>query len=231
MNGVRIIRKRIEPLFLVLPLLLSLCLSGCITPSGKEPTETIGYASPYSVGLQSQRPFQGEMDVPGYLSDSFVYDEIAPSDRGSGKGPHVIPRYFWRKLLDSSMASLRYDCITRLCLYSVGSEAHYKRGFLMDILGYDDLAALEYTQAIEINPRNDRYYNNRGNTYLVRGFVRLAVKDFTAAIEINPRKAELYYNRGRALEMMGDPDGAERDYGKAVELGICHIYPSLKICK
>ncbi len=126
---------------------------------------------------------------------------------------------------------MRYDFITQLCLYSVGAEAYYKRGFLLDILGYDDLAAIEYTQAIELNPNDDRYYNNRGNTYTLRGYYYRAVMDFTRAIEVNPNKAEPYYNRGRALEKMGDVDGARADYDMAVKLGICRTYPSLKICR
>jgi Flp pilus assembly protein TadD len=111
------------------------------------------------------------------------------------------------------------------------SEFHFGWGFLLDLLGHDDLATVEYSRAIEIDPHNDRYLNNRGNCYLLRGLSYLAVVDFTRAIEINPRRAEAYYNRGRALEKMGRLSDAETDYRRSVELGICKKLPSLRICR
>jgi tetratricopeptide (TPR) repeat protein len=171
------------------------------------------------------------MVVPGYLDHSFEYDETVIADGIHDRRRSNTPRYFWRELLNPTMAVFKLDYITRLCLYSVGAEAHYKRAFLLDILGYNDLAAIEYTRAIELNPHDDRYYNNRGNLYTQRGYLFLAVRDFNKAIEINPNKAQAYYNRGRALEKMGSYDAAKLDYEKAVELGICKIYPSLKVCK
>jgi tetratricopeptide (TPR) repeat protein len=171
------------------------------------------------------------MNVPGYLASSFRYDEAGLVNGAGRKVERPSPYYFWHRLLNTSMARMKHDYITGLCLYSVGSEAHYKRGFLMDILGYHDLAILEYSLAIEIDPDNDRYYNNRGSLYLLGNKPYRAVLDFTHAIAINPNRPEAYYNRGRALEKMGKYDEAHRDYEKAVDLGICDKLPSLKICK
>lgn len=209
----------------------SILLSGCLSSLPNKlanPTDNAPVSSFYQ---QSQRPFQADMDVPDYLDGSFRYDEaVVPNGIPGTKRPGT-PGYYWCELLNPSMAVLKYDYIMQLCLYSVGAEAHYKRGFMLDILGYDDLAAIEYTQAIDINPQNDRYYNNRGNLYLLRGNYSRAVGDFTRAIEINPNRAEPYYNRGRALAKMGNRDAANLDYERAVDLGICKTYPSLKICR
>jgi tetratricopeptide (TPR) repeat protein len=223
--------RKTELLLLVGILLQSILLSGCLPLFHDESAHPTGNAPPSSFYQQNQRPFQAEMDVPEYLNNSFEYDETAMIGDIHGKRRSDVPRYFWCELLNRTMAAFKYDYITKLCLFSVGAEAHYKRAFLLDILGYNDLAAIEYTEAIELNPQDDRYYNNRGNLYTLRGYLFLAVRDFDKAIEINPNKAQAYYNRARALEKMGNYDAAKLDYEKAVELGICKIYPSLKVCK
>jgi tetratricopeptide (TPR) repeat protein len=223
--------RKTELLLLAGILLPSILVSGCLSLFHDESAHPAGNAAPSSYYQQGQRPFQAEMDVPGYLKNSFEYDETAVIGDIHGKRMSDTPRYFWRELLNPTMAVLKYDYITELCLFSVGAEAHYKRAFLLDILGYNDLAAIEYTRAIELNPQDDRYYNNRGNLYTQRGYLFLAVRDFDKAIEINPNKAQAYYNRARALEKMGKLDAAKLDYERAVELGICKIYPNLKVCK
>ncbi len=171
------------------------------------------------------------MNVPGYLADSFRYHEAGLVNGTCRKTAPHTPAHFWHELLDTSLAQMKWDYISGLCLYSTGPEAHYKRGFLMDILGFNDLAILEYSLAIDIDPDNDRYYNNRGSLYLLGDKPYRAVLDFTMAIEINPNRPEAYYNRGRALERMGKYDEARRDYEKAVDLGICDKLPSLNICR
>ncbi len=223
--------RKTQLLLLIIILLQSIPFSGCLSLLDDRPADPTDNAPVSSHKQQNQRPFQAEMDVPEYLDDSFEYDEAVICNGIDGSVKSSTPRYFWRERLNSGMAVLKYDYITYLCLYSRGSEAHYKRGFLMDILGYNDLAVLEYTLAIELNPNNDRYYNNRGSLYMLEGRPHRAVLDFTRAIEINPARAEPYYNRGRALEKMGKYDDARRDYEKAVELGICDKLPSLKICR
>lgn len=216
---------------LVIILLPSIGLSGCLSLSAGNDRPPAESTPPSAADRPGQRPFQDEMAAPAYLEASFSYAEADFAD-GACRHPGAhTSRYFWCGLLTASMAGLKQDYITRLCLYSVGSEAHYKRGFLMDILGYHDLAILEYTQAIELNPGNARYYNNRGSLFLMQGRSLPAVADFTHAIEINPNRAEAYYNRGRALERMGKYDAARRDYQQAIRLGICDTYPSLKICR
>ncbi len=223
--------KKIELLFFVIILLQSIQFSGCVSLFRVECPDCPDETSVSTLDQPNQRPFQDEMDVPEYLTNSFDYDETSFFDGIYRERRSNIPCQIWRQLLNSTMATLKYDYITQLCLYSVGAESHYKRAFLLDVLGYDDLAAIEYTEAIALNSQDDRYYNNRGNLYMLRGFTYLAVRDFTKAIELNPNRAEPYYNRARALEKMGKSSEAQLDYEMAVKLGICRIYPSLKVCK
>lgn len=229
-RGVR--HTRIDGLVLPLTIILFLVqFPGCVSSfNGMTPDNTGVGPAPHSV-TPGQHPLQADMNVPGYLADSFRYGEADLIAGACRKTAPRTPPHFWRGLLDGSMALPKYDYITGLCLYSVGSEAHYRRAFLMDILGYNDLAILEYTLAIEMNPQNDRYYNNRGSLYLLGDRPYRAVLDFTRAIEISPDRPEAYYNRGRALDKMGKYDEAHRDYEKAVDLGICDKLPSLKICR
>ncbi len=171
------------------------------------------------------------MAIPAYLNNSFTYDDDARLAIDYGRRRSITPYLCWRQLLNLSMANLKYEYITKLCLYSKGSQAHFKRGLLLDILGIDDLAALEYGEAIKLNPDMSLYYNNRGNLYMLRDRPRLAISDFNRAVDLDPTRAEAYYNRGRAFDAIGDTEAAKKDYRKAVELGICSKFPNLKICK
>ena len=74
--------------------------------------------------------------------------------------------------------------------YEQGDE-HFKAGNL-------DQAITDYTRALEINPRYDVAYNNRGIAYRQKGQYDQAISDYNRALKINPRLAEAYYNRGNA---------------------------------
>ncbi|MBN1883479.1 MAG: tetratricopeptide repeat protein [Deltaproteobacteria bacterium] len=136
----------------------------------------------------------------------------------------------WEKVLNKSMASMKYEFFNELCFPPLGPEFHFRRGLIMDILHYDDFALIEYSKAIDQNPTDALYYNNRANIYQVSGFIKQAIEDLDVAISLNPYKAELYLNRAKAKKTIGDFEGANKDYGYAIELGICKKYPTLKIC-
>ncbi|MBI2900173.1 MAG: tetratricopeptide repeat protein, partial [Planctomycetes bacterium] len=81
-----------------------------------------------------------------------------------------------------------------------------------------DAAIADYTQAIEIDPRNLFAYNNRGVARSVQGRIDDAIADYTKAIEIDPRDTTAYHNRGKARTDKADLDGAIRDFTKAIEI-------------
>ena len=54
----------------------------------------------------------------------------------------------------------------------------------------------DYNQAIELNPQNEKAYNNRGIAKVSLKEYEEAEKDYNQAIELNPQDAEAYNNRG-----------------------------------
>ena len=76
----------------------------------------------------------------------------------------------------------------------------------------------DYTKAIEINPKYDLAYSNRGVARVKLGDTQGAIADYNKAIEINPQDAAHYYKRGTAKELVGDLEGACADWEEASSL-------------
>ena len=75
-----------------------------------------------------------------------------------------------------------------------------------------------YDGAIELDPQNPVFYNNRGTTKAALGEFRGAIADLDKAIELNPQYAAAYNNRGGAKNALGDRQGAIMDFGRAIDL-------------
>lgn len=58
-----------------------------------------------------------------------------------------------------------------------------------------NLAIIEFTKAIEINPRYAEAYHERGLAYDAIGEYDLAISDYNKAIEINPSYERAYNHR------------------------------------
>ncbi len=82
---------------------------------------------------------------------------------------------------------------------------------------YDE-AIRAYTEAIELNPNDYSFFNNRGVTFHAKGEFENAIADYTKAVEINPYHFSSYNNRGAAYEDIGIIEQAIADYRKALEL-------------
>ena len=89
---------------------------------------------------------------------------------------------------------LRGDAAIQACDLAIG-EAYKNRGYAYATKGDFERAAVDFTKAIEINPKDVNAYNNRGYTYEARGDFEHAAADFTKAIEIDPENADAYINR------------------------------------
>ncbi|HRS02606.1 MAG TPA: tetratricopeptide repeat protein, partial [Bacteroidota bacterium] len=76
----------------------------------------------------------------------------------------------------------------------------------------------DFDIAIELNPKFDKAYSNRGLAKSRLGNYKGAIEDYTTAIGINPDFAIPYKNRGIAKEKLGDKAGAQQDYEKYNEL-------------
>ena len=82
-----------------------------------------------------------------------------------------------------------------------------------------DLAIRYFDEAIRLDPKYAKAYNNRGYTYTLKGEFDKAIADLTEAIQLNPNLAQAYCNRGLAYRAKGDTTKAEADFARAKELG------------
>ena len=103
-----------------------------------------------------------------------------------------------------------------------------------------DKAIVEFTKAIELNPKSAEAYNKRGNVYVKKGddvgnvvVKKLlgrkvgpkvleqydkAIADYDHAITLNPMAAEAYFNRGNVYSRKKQLDKATADYTQAITL-------------
>ena len=73
---------------------------------------------------------------------------------------------------------------------SIGDD-YYGRGEF-------DQAIASYSKAIELDPKYENAYNNRGLAYDDQGKFDQAIADYSMAIELDPKYIDAYYNRGIA---------------------------------
>ena len=81
-------------------------------------------------------------------------------------------------------------------------------------------AVMEYTSAIEIDPRNEDAYLGRGEAYLGLTEYESAEVDFTAVIELNVNTVDGYVGRSRAHAAQGEQVEAEEDLQMAIANGL-----------
>jgi tetratricopeptide (TPR) repeat protein len=81
----------------------------------------------------------------------------------------------------------------------------------------NEAAIASYTQAIQVNPNGDAYYQ-RGLAYNRDRQQQKALDDLTKAIQLNPRLTAAYYQRGNILFELGDTQRALADYTQAIQI-------------
>ncbi len=85
-------------------------------------------------------------------------------------------------------------------------------------------AIADYNEAIRLDPKSAKAYNNRGNAYAAKGNNDRAIADYTEAIRLDPNKGGSavigggFNNRGFAYYAKGDYDRAIADYDEAIRL-------------
>ena len=83
---------------------------------------------------------------------------------------------------------------------------------------YDGAIKL-YSEAIELNPKYYKAYNDRGEAYQKLGKYKLAIDDYDKAIQLSPKFEVAYYNRGTAYS-----DGLKKyeraiiNYNEAIQI-------------
>lgn len=86
------------------------------------------------------------------------------------------------------------------------------------MLGHEEEAYVQLTQAINAGSKWAGDYINRGVLHYKRHNYRGALSDYDQAVKIAPRDAECYYNRGIMRQEVGDYNNALEDLNTAIEL-------------
>jgi tetratricopeptide (TPR) repeat protein len=74
------------------------------------------------------------------------------------------------------------------------------------------------TQQRQDEPRDAKFYNNRGIAFAEKGQYDRAISDFNQAIEINPRYNKAYNNRGIVYRLTGQYNEAISDFNKSIAI-------------
>lgn len=91
---------------------------------------------------------------------------------------------------------------------------------LLALKAGDTRTALDFfTRALNAEPGNYRYYNDRGVAYKRTGDLDKAIADYSRALEIKPDYTNALNNRGVAYTQQGQYEKAVQDFTEALKLG------------
>ena len=91
-------------------------------------------------------------------------------------------------------------------------------GYKNHMQGDFNAAIADYTKAIELNPKFDLAYNNRGMAYHALGKYNEALAEYNKSTELNPKDASPYNSRGITYHILGKYKEALAEYNKSIEL-------------
>ena len=97
-------------------------------------------------------------------------------------------------------------------------EALFELGTLFAAAGRHDSARLAFDRLLQLSPRHQRGWNERGVAAAALGDIGAAIRDFSRAVEVGPPSALVHFNRALARQAAGDLVGARDDYSRALEL-------------
>ncbi len=78
------------------------------------------------------------------------------------------------------------------------ADTENQQGLSMFSAGKYDQAIRHYNEAIKLDHKNVKAYNNRGVTYSKMGEYHRAIADYTRALRLDPKFAQAYENRALA---------------------------------
>lgn len=81
------------------------------------------------------------------------------------------------------------------------------------------IALIDFDKAIELNPKYESAYFDRGNVKNDLKDYFGALRDYDKAIELNSNYTMAYYNRGLLKKSLNDFSNSIKDFDKAIELG------------
>jgi tetratricopeptide (TPR) repeat protein len=100
----------------------------------------------------------------------------------------------------------------------VRAAALQTRGHIYGRTRRRDLAWMDFTQAIEIEPQNPFGYKTRGYAYLTMEDFDRALADYGEAIRLDPQDAQAYRGRGDVRLVQRRYEEARADYATAIRL-------------
>ena len=98
---------------------------------------------------------------------------------------------------------------------------YFSRAWLLRIDNKNTEALINYTRAIELNPKLFTAYWSRGSIYYELGEYQKSIDDFTKAIKIKPIKpkyAKIYFQRAYVYSFLGKYKNAFKDITRAIKL-------------
>jgi tetratricopeptide (TPR) repeat protein len=117
----------------------------------------------------------------------------------------------------------KYDKAIDVCTRMLRSPDHpvyliyYDRGLAYLKKGQYDKAIADFTSAIGLNPKNDRFYQARASAYESTTQYDKALEDWNKAVSIDPVEYN-YLNRARLYRDRGRYQDAIADYDKVIQL-------------
>ena len=79
-------------------------------------------------------------------------------------------------------------------------------------------AIANYNQAIEINPKYELAFYDRGLAYIAKGEYTAAIKDCDEVIKFNPNYIDAYISRGSIRRFLKEYNTAIEDYNEAIKI-------------
>jgi formylglycine-generating enzyme required for sulfatase activity/lipoprotein NlpI len=96
--------------------------------------------------------------------------------------------------------------------------AFYNRGLAYYVIDKIDLSIADYTEAIRLNPKNARSWNNRCVSRTVAGRLQQALTDCNESLRLLPNQSNVLDSRGFTYLKLGQFDLAVADYNSALQL-------------
>lgn len=102
---------------------------------------------------------------------------------------------------------------------AIADSGLYNKGLLALKSGDAQAAVRLFSKALEFDPGNYRYYNDRGVAHKKGGDLEKALADYSRALDIRPDYTNALNNRGVVFLQTGDFDKAIQDFTEALRFG------------
>ncbi len=98
------------------------------------------------------------------------------------------------------------------------AAAFVQRGIVHRQKGDPDRAIVEFSRALQLDPRSAVAFQGRGNAFATKGDYDRAIADYSEALKLDPRLPLAYVNRGLAYVKKRDAARAIADYSEALKI-------------